>query len=280
MRFVNADGRGGLLAGDEVFDLATVSGGEVSADPMTVITSQWEAALAAHEQGALSGGTPLASVRLGPPVPHPGACFGIGLNYKSHAEETGAEIAAEPVTFTKFPACLAGPHDDVVLPAGKAMNDWEAELVFVMADIARRTPKSAALDHVLGFCCGQDISERATQFAGGEQFSMGKSFDTFGPTGPALVTLDELDDPARLHLRCAINGEVKQDAYTDDLIFDVPSLIEFLSSVLTVRAGDLCFSGTPSGVGVAQGQFLQPGDVIDTEIEGLGAMRNTCVAEA
>lgn len=279
MRFVNAQGRAGLLVGNEVFDLETVSGGRLSSDPMTVIRTQWAEATDLSTQGSLDGGTNVSEITLGPPVPLPHSVFGIGLNYKSHADETGAEISNEPITFTKYSSCLVGPADEVVLPTGKTMNDWEAELVFVMADTPRRVAKADALDHVLGFTCGQDISERATQFAGGKQFSMGKSFDSFGPIGPALVTLDELPDPGRLHITCKINGETKQDAYTDDLIFDVPSLIEFLSSVLTLRAGDLCFSGTPAGVGVAQGQFLQPGDVIDTEIEGLGTMRNTCVAE-
>jgi 2-keto-4-pentenoate hydratase/2-oxohepta-3-ene-1,7-dioic acid hydratase in catechol pathway len=279
MRFVNVDGRSGLLVGDEVYDLEQLSGGAVSADPMTVLTQQWNAARQAANTGAFGGGAPVAEVRLGPPVPVPRSVFGIGLNYRSHAEESNMDIAAEPVVFTKFSSCLVGPRDEVVLPAGKVMNDWEAELVFVMADAPRRLGKTDALDHVLGFMCGQDVSERATQFAGGGQFSMGKSFDTFGPTGPALVTLDELDDPHRLHLTCTVNGETMQDAYTDDFIWDVPALVEFLSSICTLRAGDLCFTGTPAGVGVARGRFLQPGDVIETTIEGLGTMRNTCVAE-
>jgi len=134
---------------------------------------------------------------------------------------------------------------------------------------------------VLGFTIAQDVSERATQFEAMSQFSMGKSFDTFCPCGPAIVTLDELADPADLHIVCRVNGEVVQDDRTSSLIFDVPALVEFISSVCTLRAGDLCLTGTPAGVGVTRTppQFLQAGDVVETEIEGLGAMRNRCVAE-
>lgn len=281
MRFVNANGRSGLLVDGQVFDLEAASGGAVSADPMTVITSQWAAALDVHAKGALSGGTPVDDAELGPPVPAPRAVYGVGLNYRSHAEESKMDPPSLPAIFTKFPTSICGPTDRVVLPTGTMMNDWEAELTFVLADGPRRVSQADALDHVLGFTCAQDISERFTQFAAGQQFSMGKSFDTFCPIGPAIVTLDELPDPNRLAIRCSVNGEVKQDAFTDDLIFGVPRLVEFISSVCTLRAGDICLTGTPSGVGVARKppQFLQPGDVIETEIEGLGTMRNECVAE-
>lgn len=280
MRFVNADGRAALLVGEQVFNLEQISGGEVSSDPMTVITEQWDAALAVHARGAFDGGTPLENVRLGPPVPAPRAVYAVGLNYRSHAEESNMPIPGSPAIFTKFPTSITGPYDEVVLPKGKTMNDWEAELTFVTRSAGRYVSREAALEAVAGFTIAQDISERATQFAGGGQFSMGKSFDTFCPMGPAIVTLDEIDDPGRLHIVCKVNGEIKQDAYTDDLIFDVPALVEFISSICSLRAGDICLTGTPAGVGVVKGQFLQPGDVIDTEIEGLGAMRNTCVAES
>jgi 2-keto-4-pentenoate hydratase/2-oxohepta-3-ene-1,7-dioic acid hydratase in catechol pathway len=278
---VNAEGRSALLVGDEVFDLHELSGGGVSADPTTAVRHDWAAAVAAHAAGAFDGGRPVAEVRLGPPVPEPRAVYAVGLNYKGHAEESGMEPPAIPGIFTKFPTSITGPHDDVVLPAGKPMNDWEAELTFVLADGGRHVAAADAYDAILGFTIGQDISERATQFAAMQQFSMGKSFDTFCPIGPAIVTLDELADPADLRIVCRVNGEVVQDDRTSGLIFDVPALVEFISSVCTLRAGDLCLTGTPAGVGVTRKppQFLQPGDVIDTEIEGLGSMRNTCVAE-
>ena len=284
MRFVNIEGRSGLLADDRVYDLQELSGGTVKADPALVVRSQrlWDKALEVHARGAFSGGTPVAEVRLRPPMPNPRAVYAVGLNYQAHADETGKEKPELPGIFTKFPTSLTGPNDDVVLPIGRTAVDWEAELAFVMADSPRHVPAEDALDRVLGFCCAQDISERHVQYAAMGQFSMGKSYDTFCPMGPAIVTLDELAtvaDPADLRITCRVNGEVKQDARTSDLIFDIPALVAFISSVCTLRAGDLCLTGTPSGVGVMAGTFLGPGDVIETEIEGLGTMRNCCVAE-
>jgi len=279
MRFVNANGRSGVLVDDHVYDLEKLSGGAVSADPMSVILHQWDAALAIHEAGAFDGGTPVDDVMLGPPVPAPRAVYAVGLNYRAHAEESGMQPPALPGIFTKFPTSITGPYDDVVLPDvdGKANNDWEAELTFVLGDAGRDVAREDALDHVLGFMCAQDISERYTQFAAMQQFSMGKSFDTFCPIGPAIVTIDELADPSDLHLVCRVNGEVKQETQTSDLIFDIPDLIEFMSSICTLRAGDICLTGTPGGVGFMQGISLKPGDVIETEIEGLGVMKNRCV---
>ena len=278
MRFVNADGRSALLVGDAVFDLEALSGGSVSADPMTAIIEQWAAVRATFDAGALDGGTPVAEVVLGPPVPAPRAIYAVGLNYRAHAAETGREPPEIPGIFTKFPTSITGPYDDVVLPSvgGKASNDWEAELTFVLGDGGRHVPKEQALDHVLGFMAAQDISERHTQFAAMAQFSMGKSFDTFCPIGPAIVTLDELPDPADLKITCSVNGVVKQDSRTSDLIFDVPDLVAYISSICTLRAGDICLTGTPGGVGIARGEKLEPGDVIETTIEGLGTLRNVC----
>jgi 2,4-diketo-3-deoxy-L-fuconate hydrolase len=279
MRFVNADGRSGLLVGDQVFDLDGISGGSVSADPMTVVTEQWDAARALSAAGSLDGGKPVGEVALGPPVPAPRAVYGVGLNYKAHIAESGREAPVLPGIFTKFPTSITGPFDEVILPEGRTMSDWEAELTFVVGDAGRYVAPEQALDHILGFMCAQDISERYVQRAAMQQFSMGKSYDTFCPIGPAIVTLDELADLHDLRIQCWISGEQKQDGQTRDLIFDVPALVAYISSICTLRAGDLCLTGTPSGVGAAQGVFLKPGDVIDTEIEGLGRMRNRCVAE-
>lgn len=281
MRFVNADGRAGLLVDDQVFDLERSSGGSISSDPMTVITGQWDAAVALHASGVSEGGTPVSAVRLGPPVPAPRSVYAVGLNYQAHADETGATPPAIPGIFTKFPTSITGPHDDVVLPTvgGLASNDWEAELTLVFGDGGRNVAAADAMAHVIGYTIGQDISERYTQFAAMGQFSMGKSFDTFCPIGPAIVTLDEIPNPHDLAISCSVNGVTKQDSRTSDLIFDVPALVAFISSVCPLRAGDICLTGTPAGVGIARGEKLEPGDVIDTVIEGLGALRNTCVAE-
>lgn len=282
MRFVNAGGRAGLLVGEQVFDVAALAGGAVPADPTEAVRGHWDAMLRLWERGAFDGGVPVASVRLGPPVPDPRAVFGIGLNYRLHAAETGVPLPEIPAVFAKFPSALAGPFDDIVLPAGYDAVDWEAELAFVVARGGRRIPREAALDHLAGYTCAQDVSERWVQRAAGMQFSMGKSFDTFCPMGPALVSLDELPDPLDLRVVCRVNGEVRQDGRTADMVADVPALVAFLSSVLTLRPGDVCLTGTPAGVGMARHPpvYLRPGDVVETEIEGVGAMRNRCVAEA
>jgi 2,4-didehydro-3-deoxy-L-rhamnonate hydrolase len=278
---VNASGRASLLVGDQVFDLEEISGGAVPPEPMAVIADHWDAALKLAEEGATSGGRPLADVQLGPPVPAPRAVFAIGLNYRRHAEESGMDLPQLPAVFTKFPTSVVGPFDDVVLPFGERSVDWEAELAFVVGRGGRRIRPDEALSRLAGFVAAQDVSERRVQMAAGGQFSMGKSFDTFCPIGPSLVTLDELDDPLDLPIRCRVNGAIVQDARTSDMVKDVPRLVEFLSSVLTLRPGDVCLTGTPPGVGMARNPpvYLKDGDVVETEIEGVGLMRNRCVAE-
>ncbi len=281
MRFVNADGRAGLLVDGLVHDLNRISGGRVPAAPMDVVLDHWEEALDLHAAGAFDGGKPVDAVRLGPPVPSPRSVYAVGVNYRKHAAETGAAIGAIPPVFTKFPSSISGPFDPIVLPNGEGTTDWEAELAFVVGDGGRHIPAAQALDAVRGFMVAQDVSERFVQSAAGRQFSLGKSFDSFCPIGPAIVTVDELDDPLALRIRCLVNDEVMQDESTADMIIDVPHLVELLSSVMTLTAGDVCLTGTPAGVGMARSpqQYLRPGDVVSTEITGVGAMRNPCVAE-
>ena len=282
MRFVNAGGRAALLVGDEVHDLAQMTGGEIPGSPMDVIADHWDRALAVWETGSFDGGVPVSEVRLGPPVPAPGSVFAIGMNYRRHAKEIGLDIHPIPAVFTKFPSSLTGPYDPVVLPAGEGTTDWEAELAFVVGDAGRTVHARNALDALRGFTIAQDVSERFVQMAAGAQFSLGKSFDTFCPMGPALVTLDELPNPLDLRITCRVNGAVVQDDRTSDMIVDVPHLVELLSSVMTLAPGDVCLTGTPAGVGMARNPpvYLRAGDSVETEIEGLGVMRNPCVAEA
>jgi 2-keto-4-pentenoate hydratase/2-oxohepta-3-ene-1,7-dioic acid hydratase in catechol pathway len=281
MRFANADGRAALLVADQVYDLHELSGGNVPYWPMEAVVAHWEAIVDLHAVGAFAGGKPVDQVTLGPPVPRPASVYAIGVNYRSHAAETGADIRPIPAVFTKFPSSITGPHDQIVLPQGEGTTDWEAELAFVVGEGGRYISAKDGLDSVRGFMCAQDISERFVQMAAGRQFSLGKSYDTFCPLGPVLVTLDELPNPLDLHISCTINGEVMQDASTKDMIVDVPHLVELLSSVMTLRAGDVCLTGTPAGVGVARRPpvFLKPGDVIETEISGIGTLRNECMAD-
>jgi 2-keto-4-pentenoate hydratase/2-oxohepta-3-ene-1,7-dioic acid hydratase in catechol pathway len=280
MRFVNADGRAALLVGDQVFDVEKASSGRLPADPMEAVRNYWDDLRTLAAEGALAGGVPLGDVTLGPPVPVPGAVYAIGVNYQSHADEVSHDVTRVPPVFTKFPSAVVGPTADVILPPGDHNTDWEAELCFVVARGGRRIPAADALDHLAGFMCSQDVSERLLQFSAGNQFSLGKSYDTFCPTGPAIVTLDELvaggHDPADLGIQCRKSGEIVQDARTSEMIVDVPHLVELLSRVLTLRPGDICLTGTPAGVGWGRTpkQRLEPGDVVETTIEGLGTLTN------
>jgi 2-keto-4-pentenoate hydratase/2-oxohepta-3-ene-1,7-dioic acid hydratase in catechol pathway len=280
-RFANVGGRSTLVDADGMmYDAERVSDGAIASDPMTAINDP--VALEATA-ATLASATPdgafdeaLAGGDVGPPVPHPRNVFGIGLNYADHAAETGAELPEFPVVFTKFPSCIVGPTADVVLRCDRA--DYEVELVVVIGRPTRDVSGEQAWDHVLGLTIGQDISDRTLQRAAKPaHFDLGKSRDTFGPIGPMAVTPDLFDDPAALTLRSEINGEVRQDGRTTNLIFPVAHLISYLSSILTLDVGDLIFTGTPAGVGAASGTYLRAGDVITSTIEGIGTMRNRCV---
>jgi 2,4-diketo-3-deoxy-L-fuconate hydrolase len=272
----NKDGRAVLVRDGGIFDLERHTDGNWSSDPMAALARHGELhAVAAGLPAAPDG--PLVPEDLGPCVSRPSKIFGIGLNYRAHAEESGMEIGDHPPTFAKFPNCITGPMSDVIVFG--PTTDWEAELVVVMGSQSRDIAAANAWDHVAGLTCGQDISERVTQFhAKPPHFDLGKSFDTFGPIGPAVVSLDQFSNPADLKITCDINGTRKQDSRTSDLIFDIPALVEYLSGICTLEPGDLIFTGTPSGIGAATGEFLKPGDVITTEIEGIGTMTNRCVA--
>jgi len=274
-RLANINDRATLVTDRGVYDLEGHGDG-FSSDPMDAITRHGElhavvAALPAEPDAQLDPAT------LGPPVPRPQKVLGIGLNYRAHAEETGMDIPTTPIVFSKFASCIVGPTADITVFG--PTTDWEAEMVVVIGTRGRDIPASQAWEHVAGLTCGQDVSERTVQFGTRPpQFDMGKSFDSFGPTGPCLVSVDQFDDPDNLAIACAVNDEQKQDARTDDLIFGVAALIEHISAVCTMEPGDLIFTGTPSGVGVASQTFLAPDDVVTTTIEGIGTMTNRCVA--
>ncbi|MEY3618988.1 MAG: hypothetical protein RL726_1686 [Actinomycetota bacterium] len=254
-------------------DAAKVAGDETLADPMVAVARFAE--LSALSDKARGSGAPVSGP-LGVCVPRPSKVFGIGLNYKSHASESKMELPPAPLTFTKFPSCLVGPTDDVVLSGD--VVDWEVELVVVIGVGGRHISREAAWSHVAGITLGQDISDRVVQTAGKPpQFSLGKSFDTYGPIGPVLVSVDSFADPDDIGLWCDVSGERMQDARSSDLIFDVPHLVSYLSSICSLEVGDMIFTGTPDGVGMARGRLLKDGDVIDSGAEVIGALRNRCV---
>jgi 2,4-diketo-3-deoxy-L-fuconate hydrolase len=280
MRLANRHGRAVIVVGDACFDVETESEGKFGPDPMSVFTD-WERFLVWHSSARLGEGSPYSAADLGPPVPRPQQVFAVGLNYREHAAESNFAIPSAPVVFTKYPTCLTGPSGDIELVPGDV--DWEAELVVVIGREARRVAVEKGWDYVAGLTVGQDISERVLQRSGpAPQFGLAKSYPQFGPTGPAVVTLDEIPSPDDLAIACVLSGEVVQQSRTSQQIFSVPDLISRLSHVVTLLAGDLVFTGTPSGVGMGRKpqRFLAPGDVLVTSIEGLGEMTHTMVAPA
>jgi len=218
-----------------------------------------------------------------PPLPDPrGNVIAIGRNYAAHAQETAREKAPEPPTvFTKAITSIAGPYDDVVIdPAISTQVDWEVELGVVVGRHGRDIAPERAMDHVFGYVALNDVSARDIQFGWGGQYFKGKSLDGYCPIGPWIVTRDEIDDPQSLRLMLRVNGELKQDGNTHDMIHPVASIIEWVSRGMTLLAGSIIATGTPDGVGYARTppEFLKPGDVMETEVEGIGTMRNRIVA--
>lgn len=223
-----------------------------------------------------------SQLRLLAPVPRPSKVFCIGLNYIDHAKESGQEPPPEPVVFCKFPQAVIGPGEPIVLPKLSEKVDYEAELVVVIGKGGRHIAEADALDHVAGYTCGHDVSARDWQLhKPGGQWLLGKTFDTFAPMGPHLVTTAEIPDPGNLRIQFRLNGKTLQDSSTSQLIFSVPKLVAYLSGVVTLCPGDVIYTGTPPGVGAARKPpiYLQPGDEAEVEIEGIGVLKNPVVAE-
>jgi 2,4-didehydro-3-deoxy-L-rhamnonate hydrolase len=218
---------------------------------------------------------------LGPPVPRPGKIVCAGRNYAEHAKELGNDIPTRPILFAKLATSVRGPFDDVVRPREVDDLDYEAELCVVIGTGGRRIPKDRALAHVAGYCCANDVSARNAQLGLGDQWLRGKSFDTFCPIGPWIVTADEILDPQALRVRCRVDGSLRQDGTTADMIFDVATLISYISDAFTLEPGDLILTGTPSGVAMGQhpAPWLQPGQLCEVEIPGIGSIANRIVAE-
>jgi 2,4-diketo-3-deoxy-L-fuconate hydrolase len=222
---------------------------------------------------------PRSTVKLQGPVGRPGKILCIGLNYRDHAAESKMEVPERPILFSKFTTATTGPNSPVLVPEGSEKVDYEAELAVVIGRHCRKVAKADAYHHVLGYMNLNDVSARDFQFADG-QWQRGKACDTFCPTGPFIATADEIGDPHKLQIQFRLNGATLQDSSTAQLIFNVPELVSYLSGFITLEPGDLILTGTPPGVGFARKPpvYVQPGDVMEVEVAGLGVLRNVAVA--
>jgi 2,4-didehydro-3-deoxy-L-rhamnonate hydrolase len=274
----NVAGHASLLHEGRVIDVERRSQGRFSSDPMDALRRWEEFTIWAERQRADVGDEALDPERLGPCVPRPQQVFAIGLNYRDHALEAQLPEPKQPMVFTKFPSCLSGARSPV--PLTSETVDWEVELVVVMGHLTQAVSEADALDYVAGYCVGQDISDRRLQFADAPpQFSFGKSAAGFGPIGPSVV-FDPALDCTNLELTCDVNGTRMQQGHTREMVFPVATLIAYLSRFCTLLPGDLIFTGTPAGVGSTRKprQYLKAGDVVRSEISGLGVLDNRCSA--
>lgn len=261
-----------LVDGERALDVQRCSDGRFPSNPQAVY-DDWDA-FADWARGLDSGGgDPFDPAALDAPVPRPRQVFALGLNYAMHAREAGLELPTTPLTFTKFPSCIAGPQAKVRVATDRV--DWEVELVAVIGRRAHLVDADSAWDHVAGLMVGQDLSARDVQMSGSPpQFSLGKSFPGFGPTGPWLVTADELPDPDDLAIGCSLNGEQVQSDRTSSMLFSVPETVARLSAICPLLPGDLIFTGTPAGVGnrMDPPRYLRAGDELVSTIEGIGSI--------
>jgi 2,4-didehydro-3-deoxy-L-rhamnonate hydrolase len=220
------------------------------------------------------------STRIGPCVARPSKIICIGLNYSKHAAESGADIPKEPVVFLKATTSLAGPNDDVVIPRSSVKTDWEVELAVVMAARTTYVSEAEAMQHIAGYCIHNDYSERSFQLERGGQWCKGKGCDTFAPLGPFLATTDEIEDPHTLRLWLSVNGVMRQDSSTSDMIFRIPALVSYLSQFMTLLPGDIISTGTPGGVGFGMKPpvYLKHGDVVELGIDRLGTAKQRAVS--
>jgi 2-keto-4-pentenoate hydratase/2-oxohepta-3-ene-1,7-dioic acid hydratase in catechol pathway len=283
MRIANLAGRATIVTDDGLIDIATASNGAFSASvdkcvgQLDTLRTWFQAAQPATTSDVKP--TELyGDPRLGPVVTSPQQIFAVGLNYRHHAAEMKMALPAEPMVFTKFVSSLCGPNDE--LPVRGDTTDFEAELVIVIGSRTRDLSEDQALGAVAGYCIGQDFSERTMQRRGATpQYSLAKSYRNFTPVGPWLTTADEAGDPNELGITCRVNDVQYQNSTTSDMIFRVPEIVSYLSSIVELRPGDLVFTGSPHGVG--QGQtppvFLKPGDRVVTAIERLGQIENVAV---
>ena len=270
----------GAVVGELVVDLSAAAP-ELPTDMVDFLAAGDAAMERAREaQTDADHALALNDVELLAPVPRPGKILAIGLNYRDHAIESGMEIPEIPTVFTKYENAVCGHGDPIILPTVSKRVDYEAELAFVIGKQAKNVKAADWDDYVFGYTCVHDVSARDYQLAT-SQWTIGKTFDSFGPMGPSLVSKDEIDDVNSLRIWFDLNGEVLQDSNTNQLVFDVPTLVQYLSEVMTLEPGDIVSTGTPPGVGMARKPpiFLKPGDVCTVGIEKIGELVNPCVAE-
>jgi 2-keto-4-pentenoate hydratase/2-oxohepta-3-ene-1,7-dioic acid hydratase in catechol pathway len=268
----------GLVEGDRICDLAASA--PTLPQSMIAFLRAGEAALAEAKDAlaARPRWLDLARIRLEAPVPRPGKVLAIGMNYMDHIRETGRTPPEHQVWFAKQATCIVGPGAAIEIPAVSDKVDFEAELCLVIGRRCRNVPRARAFEVVAGYMCGNDVSVRDWQ-ARSPTMMMGKGFDTHGPTGPWIVTRDELPNPQALAISCTLNGDVMQKASTSEMLFDIPAQIEHLTAAFTLEPGDVIFTGTPAGVGNARTPpvRLKPGDRVAIEIEGIGRLENHCI---
>jgi 2-keto-4-pentenoate hydratase/2-oxohepta-3-ene-1,7-dioic acid hydratase in catechol pathway len=277
VRFGSAAGRLVVVRDDVFIDVETQSKGAFGSDVRAGL-ARWDDVLVWADDIDWTAAQPVADITLGPPVPDPRQVFAVALNYRPHAAEAGFEAPESPLVFTKFPSCITGPVTEVPLPAGKV--DWEIEVVAVIGRGGRNIERDVGWEAVAGLTIGQDLSERVLQTAGKPpQFSLGKSHDRFGPTGPVAVTPDEFADRDDIGFECRLDGEQMQRGRTSEMIFPIDDLVSRLSAVCELFPGDLIFTGTPAGVGNRRTppRYLQPGETLVSQVDQIGEIRQTFV---
>lgn len=281
VRLASHHGRAHLVVGveDYLIDIERTSNGTLPSDPMACL-ARWDEVCALAGSIIVPSNAPRAILdSLDCPVPRPRQMFAIGVNYHEHAAEMGSSLPKSPLTFTKFQSSLNAPSGDIPIVGDTC--DYESEVVAVISVGGRNITQSEAWDHIAGLCAGQDISDRTLQYSGSSpQFSLGKSRRGFTPIGPWVCDVRNHPRRNKLMIGCTVNGEVRQNASTNDMIFDIPQLVAYLSTICELYPGDIIFTGTPSGVGHGHKPpiYLRPGDEIVTSLEGVGALRNRCIA--
>ncbi|MGY1590793.1 fumarylacetoacetate hydrolase family protein [Geodermatophilus sp. SYSU D00708] len=284
MRLVSFHGEGGVRLGVEtgagVVDVRAAAPDAPATVAEVIATGPAGLEDLRRAVGSASDAVPVADLRLAAAVPDPGKIICVGLNYQKHAAEGGLPVPDHPIYFAKYRNSLAGSGQDVAIPAATRRADYEVELVAVIGRSTRRVSPEEALDHVFGYATGNDLSARELQMRS-SQWMYGKAIDGFAPLGPYLVTADEVPDPQALDLRCWVNGELRQSSTTRDMVFSVADLVSDLSQIMTLEPGDVIYTGTPEGVamGMADPVWLQPGDEVVCEVQGLGRLVTPLVAD-